>query len=222
MEIKIQKFISDNGYCSRRKAEELVLNKKVKVNGKIATVGMRVNGSEKIVVEGEIISSQKNLLYIMLNKPVGYVCTNKKEEGEKNIFSLVDVQERLFVVGRLDKDSSGLVLLTNDGDFSYKLTHPSFSHEKEYIVQTSRDISKEEEDEFLRGVDIKEKTKAKMRSIERIGQKKYRVILTEGKHRQIRRMFEVFDSTVLALKRVRIDKYSLGTLLERRWKFIKK
>ncbi len=222
MKIKIQKFIADSGYCSRRKAEQLILEKKVKVNRKFATIGMRVDSKDTVVIEGKVITPQKNLLYIALNKPQGYVCTNKETPGEKNIFSLINIEERLFVVGRLDKDSRGLVLLTNDGDFAFKLTHPSFSHEKEYEVLLSKDVNKDTEEKLKEGVDIKEKTLAKIKEIKRIKSKKYKVVLTEGKRRQIRRIFEVFGITVLDLKRIRIDKYKLGGLKEKQWKLIKK
>jgi 23S rRNA pseudouridine2605 synthase len=222
MKTKIQKFIADSGYCSRRKAEQLILEKKVKVNRKLATIGMRVDSKDTVVVEGKVIIPQKEFLYIALNKPQGYVCTNKENPGEKNIYSLLNIEERLFVVGRLDKDSRGLVLLTNDGDFAYKLTHPSFSHEKEYEILLSKDVSKEAEEKLKEGVDIKEKTPAKIKDIKKIKPKKYKVVLTEGKRRQIRRMFEVFGITVLDLKRIRIDKYELKGLKEKQWKVIKK
>ena len=222
MKIKLQKYIADSGYCSRRMAEDLIGKKKVKVNNKVATIGMRVDDNDKIVIESKNIKPKKDLIYIALNKPRGYVCTNRETTGEKNIFSLVHIKERLFTVGRLDKESRGLILLTNDGDFAYKLTHPSFSHEKEYKVKLSRDIDRSIENILKSGVDINEKTKAKMKEIEKIGPKKYRVVLTEGKKRQIRRMFEVFDRTVHDLLRVRIDKYQLGGLREKNWRYIKK
>ncbi len=223
MKVKLQKYIADSGYCSRRAAEELIEKKRVRVNGKVATVGMRVDDEDRVTVEGKRVRAKKDEpIYIALNKPKGYVCTNREEEGEKNVFSLVPTEERLFVVGRLDKDSRGLVILTNDGDFAYKMTHPSFSHEKEYMVRLSRDIEMEMEEALVKGVDIGEKTKAKMKEIERVGPKKYKVILTEGKRRQIRRMFEVFDRTVQDLRRVRIGKYKIGGLMEKNWKRIEK
>lgn len=222
MKIKLQKYIADSGYCSRRMAEDLIGKKKVKVNNKVATIGMRVDDNDKIVVENKNIKPKKDLIYIALNKPRGYVCTNRETTREKNIFSLVHIKERLFTVGRLDKESRGLILLTNDGDFAYKLTHPSFSHEKEYKVKLSRDIDGSIENILKAGVDINEKTKAKMKEIEKIGPKRYRVVLMEGKKRQIRRMFEVFDRTVHDLLRVRIDKYQLGGLREKNWRYIKK
>ncbi len=222
MKIRLQKYIAESGYCSRRKAEELIEQKRVKVNNKFAILGMQVKEKDVVTIEGKIIKPKNNLTYIVLNKPRGYVCTSKDITGEKNVFSLVKTEQRLFVVGRLDKDSRGLVLLTNDGDFAYKLTHPSFSHEKEYKVKLSRNIDKKSEELLKEGVDIKEKTKAKVREIEKIGLKTYRVVLTEGKRRQIRRMFEVFNCTVQDLQRVRIDKYKLGRLREKEWAYINK
>lgn len=222
MKIKLQKFIADSGYCSRRKAEDLILTGKVKVNNEKAVIGMRVDKKDEISINNLKIELNEDLVYIALNKPKNYSCTNKEIDGEKNVFSIVETKERVFIVGRLDKDSRGLVLLTNDGDFSYRLTHPSFCHEKEYEVETSKEIDKETIGRLLSGVDIKEKTKAKMEKIEKIGFKKYRIILTEGRNRQIRRMFEVFDCTARDIKRTRIDKYCLGDLKEGCWKYINK
>lgn len=222
MKVKLQKFIADSGYCSRRKAEDLIEQKKVQVNGRLAVIGMRVDDNDTVVVEEKRIKKGKKLIYIALNKPKGYTCTNRDIPGEKNVFSLVDVKERLFIVGRLDKDSRGLVLLTNDGDFAYHLTHPSFSCEKEYRVELSKDVGEKTGEALKQGVDIGEKTPAKMKKIERIGNKRYKVILSEGKRRQIRRMFEVFNCTVLDLQRTRIDKYKLGNIKEKQWTFIEK
>jgi 23S rRNA pseudouridine2605 synthase len=215
MKKPLQKFIADSGYCSRRKAESLIIEGKVKVNKEVFRMGTKVDEKDQVTIKNRTIKPQKKSIYILLNKPKGYVCTNN--ENEKNVFSLVDIKERLFVVGRLDKNSWGLVLLTNDGDLTYKLTHPSFEHEKEYIVESSREISPENMERMKKGVDLKEKTKAKMKSIKRIGKNKYQIVLSEGKKRQIRRTFEVFDSTVLDLKRIRIDKYKLGNLKKGQW-----
>ncbi len=221
MKEKLQKIIAERGYCSRRKAEELILQKKVTVNGSLANIGMRVDIKDKIKIDGEEVKNKENPIYILLNKPLGYVCTNSRSD-EKDVFSLVSLKERLFVVGRLDKNSRGLVLLTNDGDFAYKLTHPSFQHEKEYEIVLSKEIDKNVIEKMKKGVDIKEKTLAKIKNIKKIGEKKYSVVLSEGKRRQIRRMFELFNSTVLDLKRVRIEKYKLGGLKEKKWIFIEK
>lgn len=217
MKIKLQKYIADSGYSSRRKAEELIKEKKVQVNGKLALLGMRVDDQDTIVIGGKRIKpSQKDKTYILLNKPKGYTCTNREED--KNIFSLVDRKERLFIVGRLDKNSRGLVILTNDGDFAYKMTHPSFACEKEYRVELSKGIGRETIKTLKAGVDIGEKRKARMKEIEKIGKNRYKIIMTEGMNREIRRMFEVFGKTVTDLQRVRIDQYRLGQLKEGSWK----
>lgn len=221
MKIKLQKFIADSGYYSRRKAEELILNNKVRVNNKLAQIGMRISSADKITIEDNLIKPKKELIYIALHKPRGYVCTNKKEGKIKNVFDIIPLKEKLFVVGRLDKESRGLVLLTNDGDFAYRTTHPSFSHEKEYNIVVDKNINKEDIEKLLRGVDIKEKTLAKIKSIEKIESKKYKVILTEGRNRQIRRSLGSLFYTVLDIKRVRINNYNLRGIKEGSWKKLK-
>jgi len=135
----LQKYISRSGYCSRRKAEELIVDAKVVVNDEIASLGCRVDDSDKITINGETIKAIKEKIYIILNKPVGVTCTSANFKDEKNVFSFLPPEyDILHVVGRLDKDSSGLVLLTNDGDLTQKITHPSFQHEKKYIVQCKK------------------------------------------------------------------------------------
>ncbi|MGI6637003.1 MAG: pseudouridine synthase [Minisyncoccales bacterium] len=222
MKVKLQKYIADSGYSSRRRAEELIKEKKVQVNGKLATIGMRVDEEDTVVVEGKRIrTSKKDRVYILLNKPKGYTCTNREIPGEKNVFSLVSPKERLFVVGRLDKNSRGLVILTNDGDFTYKMTHPSFACEKEYKVELGKEVGAKIIEGLKKGVDIGEKSVAKILEIEKISPKRYKIVMTEGKRRQIRRMFEAFGRTVTDLQRVRIDRYRLGRLKEGEWKQIK-
>ncbi len=222
MKVKLQKYIADSGYSSRRRAEELIKEKKVQVNGRLATIGMRVDEEDTVVVEGKRIrTSKKDRVYILLNKPKGYTCTNREIPGEKNVFSLVSPKERLFVVGRLDKNSRGLVILTNDGDFTYKMTHPSFACEKEYKVELGKEVGAKIIEGLKKGVDIGEKSVAKISEMEKISPKRYKIVMTEGKRRQIRRMFEAFGRTVTDLQRVRIDRYRLGRLKEGEWKQIK-
>ncbi|MFA5589059.1 MAG: pseudouridine synthase, partial [Mariniphaga sp.] len=183
---------------------------------------MRVDEEDTVVVEGKRIrTSKKDRVYILLNKPKGYTCTNREIPGEKNVFSLVSPKERLFVVGRLDKNSRGLVILTNDGDFTYKMTHPSFACEKEYKVELGKEVGAKIIEGLKKGVDIGEKSVAKILEIEKISPKRYKIVMTEGKRRQIRRMFEAFGRTVTDLQRVRIDRYRLGRLKEGEWKQIK-
>lgn len=222
MKTRLQKFIANSGYCSRRKAEELIKERRVKINNKFASLGVSVDERDIVSIDGNKINSNRNLIYILLNKPKNYSCTNRKIPGEKNVFDLIKNEEKLSIVGRLDKNSRGLVLLTNDGDLCYKLTHPSFQHEKEYIIETNRDLTQDDEQKMKEGIDINEKTKAKVKEIKRTSKNRYSITLTEGKRRQIRRMFEVFNCTVIDLKRTRIDKYKLGKLREGESTFIEK
>jgi len=224
MKIVLQKFIADSGYCSRRKAEDLIRNGEVRVNGKVAALGGRVDDGDEVLVEGKIIKTESEKYYIVLNKPVGYTCTNRKFKDEKNVFDLVDVKERLHVVGRLDKNSRGLVLLTNDGDLTQKLTHPSFEHEKEYIVKIKNQKLKIKDilENLNSGVDIGERDGVILaKDVKYLGHEKFMIVLTEGKKRQIRRMFEAVGCEVLDLVRVRIGGIKLGNLKEGEWKHVK-
>lgn len=241
MKIVLQKYIADSGHCSRRQAEELIRNKKVVVNGKTSELGMKVDDRDKIQVNNKNIAAQKEKVYIILNKPRGYTCTNRKFTGEKNVFDLVNtprptaaplkrgIETRLFVVGRLDKDSRGLVLLTNDGDLSLKMTHPRYGHEKEYIITISNFkflISKQFINELIlklkKGVDIGEGDGVvKVKDAKYLGDNKFKIILTEGKKRQIRRMFKAIGCEIEDLVRVRIGRIELGNLAQGKFKKIK-
>lgn len=236
MKIVLQKFIADSGYCSRRKAEELIKNNKILVNGEPAELGMKVFDTDLVRVEGKAIGRLKEKKYIALNKPAGYTCTNRKFRGEKNIFDLVDVPERLFVVGRLDKDSEGLVLLTNDGDLAQKISHPSFGHEKKYIVKISNSspsgkqvkfwqsgqISNKIVENFLKGIDIGDGDGlVRAKKIKYLGNNRFEIVLTEGKKRQIRRMFKALGFEVEGLLRTEIGDIKLGDLRKGKWRKIK-
>jgi len=220
MKTVLQKFIADSGYCSRRKAEESIKNGKVSVNNEKAVLGMRVGKDDEIFIDGKKLNLAKSRIYIILNKPKGYVCTNRKFSNEKNIFELIETGERLFVAGRLDKDSRGLVLLTNDGMLAERLTHPRYEHEKEYEIEirsqkfeVSRTVKK-----LLDGVDIGAGDGVvRVKRVRYLGENKFRIVLTEGKKRQIRRMFKVLGLRVSDLKRTRIGKMQLGDLKEGDW-----
>lgn len=219
MKIVLQKYIADSGYCSRRRAEELIREKKVLLNGKIAELGARVGEEDEVKIGNKTIEMVKDKIYIKLNKPKGYTCTNKKFRNEKNIFELVDLKERLFVVGRLDKDSRGLVVLTNDGDWANKLMHPSFEHEKEYLIQLKIKNEKLKIDfiinKLLRGIDIGEGDGVvRAKEVEKINENTFRIILTQGKKRQIRRMFKCLGLEIFDLERIRINNIKLGKLKE--------
>jgi pseudouridine synthase len=245
MKVVLQKFIADSGCCSRRKAEELIresmelrgvhdgetfkktsLQKApVLVNGELPELGMRVDHEDEVLVHGKKIGLAKKHIYIILNKPVGYVCTNRFFKDEKNIFELIDLTERLFAVGRLDKNSRGLVLLTNDGELAEKLSHPRYGHEKEYKVMVENGVMEADEvlARFREGIDIREDDgKVKVKKISCAKSNIYNIVLTEGKKRQIRRMFGVLGIEVYDLKRIRIGSLELGDLKEGTWRDLEK
>jgi len=229
--IILQKFIADSGACSRRKAEELIRLGAVKVNGAPGELGMRVSEDDEVTVLGKKIALAKIKTYIKLNKPEGYACTSTKVAGEKNVFDLVRTKERLVIVGRLDKNSRGLVLLTNDGELTQKITHPSFEHEKVYKVRIKSAQGgsamggnfKEEEVEkiinnFKNGIDIGEGDGiVKAKNIRFLGNGRFEIILTSGKKRQIRRMFKMLGYEVVDLLRTQIASLKLGSLQEGKW-----
>ena len=223
MKIILQKFIADTGYCSRRKAEDLIRSGKVSVDKKKAELGMRVDEENEIIISGKKIKKDFDRVYIILNKPEGYTCTSKKFKGEKNVFDLVKTNKRLFIVGRLDKNSQGLVLLTNDGDLAQELTHPSFEHEKKYVVEIEKTKFNQLEiiNNFKKGVDIgksdfgggiKSDGIVWAKNIKYLGGTRFEIILTEGKKRQIRRMFQTQNLEIKKLKRVSLGKLRLGEL----------
>ena len=233
MKIILQKYIAESGYCSRRKAEELIRLGKVFVNDKKAELGQKVDEKDIVKINNKIISINQKKTYIILNKPREYTCTNKKFTGEKNVFELLpDKYKSLHIVGRLDKNSRGLVLLTNDGDLTLKLTHPRFEHEKKYIIKIKNEDKIRETDKlrirneeiiriFTKGIDISDGDGiVKVKKIKTLSANKFEIILTEGKKRQIRRMFEALNLKVFDLKRVSIGKISLGDLKEGEWKEI--
>lgn len=227
MSIVLQKYIADSGMCARRKAEELIRLGQVKVNGKRAELGQRVEMTDEVIVSGRKIKTATHKVYLKLNKPVGYVSTNATKRGEKPVFELIKTSERLFVVGRLDKDSRGLMILTNDGELAQQLAHPSFEHEKKYIVKVSQGRSKAEHAlpfkltdavlrHFLTGIDIGEGDGVvRAKSIKYLRTNTFEIVLTYGKKRQIRRMFAAFELLVMDLQRIEIAGLKLGALKER-------
>jgi len=224
MKMILQKIIAASGYSSRRHAEELIRNGQVKVNGVMALIGEQADSiNDKITINGRLISSSEEKIYIMLNKPLGYTCTNRRFAGEKNIFDLVNLPTRLFTVGRLDKDSRGLILLTNDGDLTQKLSHPKFEHQKEYEVKVRDEVVNPEMvlKKIQSGVDIGDGDGI----VRAVGAKYLQndlfvITLNEGKKRQIRRMFSVLGTRVVDLKRISISGLVLGDLPEGKWDYL--
>ena len=226
--IRLNKCIASQGICSRRKADEFIERGKVRVNGAVVKeLGTKVDPDRDIVAVtgwGQINKKTKKQdqdgpIYILLHKPRGYVCTTKKFKGEKNVLDLVDLKERIYPVGRLDKDSEGLLILTNDGEFTNRLTHPSFQHEKEYEVTLSRALTAEDLETIKRGVSESGEN-LPVNQVELIEPKVARIILTEGKKRHIRRIFGSLDYKVTRLLRTRIDSYELADLKPGAWTFI--
>lgn len=221
----IQKAIAASGYCSRRKAEALVREGEVEVNGEIALVGQEVDPKkDKIKVLGHAISAAEDFVYLKLNKPIGYVCTAAKFKNEKSIFDLLDVKERIFPVGRLDKNSRGLVLLTNDGSLTQKLAHPRFEHDKIYEVRLRDDFAFEPlrvARALEKGMDIGEGDGfVKAKKAEYLQNGNFAITLSEGKKRQIRRMFAALGFQVEDLKRTEISGLKLGNLPEGKFAYL--
>ncbi len=215
--MRLNKFLSNSGLASRRKCDQLIEEGKVFVNGKQVTeLGSQINEKkDKVTVEGKTITLPSSFVYIKLNKPKGYACTAQDEKGRKTIYDLIDSEERLFSIGRLDYDTEGLILLTNDGDFANKVAHPKFNIDKEYRVTVEGEIKESEMAVMRKGVvvDGQRMPSAIVNFISyENGYTKLSLIIDEGQNRQIRRMFEAIGKTIKLLKRVRIGQVRLGGL----------
>jgi len=212
---RVQKFIAFSGLCSRRKAEVLINEGRVKVNGELITIGDCCYKTDKIEVDDKIISFDLDeLVYIVMNKSCGYVTTKSDEFGRKTVFDFLDSKDNinnLFPIGRLDKDTSGLLILTNDGPFSQNVIHPSKKISKEYIIQTNKELRKDDQKKLEDGIFLDE-YKLKPLQIRRISENKYVVVIFEGRKRQIRRMFEELNYDVINLHRIRIGNLDLKEL----------
>ncbi len=203
---RLQKILSAQGIASRRKAEEYITAGLVKVNGKVAELGQKADPEkDTIEVEGKVLNDRAEMLYYLLNKPVGIETTNATIAGQQTVKDLLpkELQGKIFPVGRLDKDSGGLLLLTNDGVLAFRLTHPKFDHEKEYEVTVGNDIKNGALKKLEEGVMI-DGSKTKPAVIERLAPNKFLITITEGRNRQIRRMSQKVGSPVDVLTRVRI------------------
>jgi pseudouridine synthase len=225
MKIVLQKFIAETGICSRRAAQDLIEQGKVVVNQQTAKLGDRVDANDIITINGKKIGASKNKRYFLLHKPVGYACTHAKVLGEHSVYDLLPIKEKLFVTGRLDKNSHGLVFLTNDGALAQRLTHPSFEHEKEYriVIDKETPITKSQGEKIARvmvsGIDIGENDGlVRAKTVRYLGNNTFAIILTYGKKRQLRRMFAVLGYAVVDLQRVRIAGWRLGDLAVGKWR----
>jgi 23S rRNA pseudouridine2604 synthase len=218
MELRLNKAISDSGICSRREADRHIEEGRVTVNGRPAGLGTKVTRFDKIRVNGRLIEQQSNTVYIAFNKPVGITCTTDPSDPD-NIVDYVNFPERIFNIGRLDKPSEGLIFLTNDGNIVNKILRAGNQHEKEYIVTVNKAITPEFENHMERGVPILG-TVTKPCKLVRETDTRFRIILTQGLNRQIRRMCEALGYEVQKLKRVRIMNITLDGISSGEWRFL--
>jgi len=216
----LQKFLSGAGICSRRKGEEYIRSGWVKVNGKTVTeLGVKVDPERDLVeVDNAAIESNSASITIALNKPRGYV-SSCRQPDEKIVLDLVDIPERIYPIGRLDKDSSGLLLLTNNGLLHHQLSHPSFNHEKEYEVSVAQAIPGGALKKLAKGLPMMG-TRTRPADVQRISARRFRIVLQEGKNRQIRRMVRKVGNRVVSLKRIRIANIRLGDLPSGSWRHL--
>ena len=205
MSVRINKYLSEVGYCSRRVADRLIDEGKVTINGKVPEMGTRVEDGDQVAVKGQRIekSRKQKKIYLAFNKPIGIVCTTDRKVDPDNIIDFIKYPSRIFPVGRLDKLSEGLIFLTNDGDIVNKILRARNNHEKEYVVSVNRPITRDFIQSMSGGVEILD-TITKNCFVKKLGSKKFKIILTQGLNRQIRRMCESLGYRVVSLKRVRI------------------
>ena len=216
--MRLQKFLSEADICSRRKGEVYIREGRIRVNSRIVTeLGTKVDPEkDRVEFDGKGVSLKSNPIYIVLNKPKGYV-TSCSHPGEKIVLDLIDILQRVYPIGRLDKDSTGLLILTNDGSLHHRLSHPSFDHEKEYDVTVSRHITDGSLRSIAEGLPMMG-TKTRPAKIRRISSRRFRIILKEGRNRQIRRMVRKVGNRVTGLRRIRVSKIKLGSLAEGAWR----
>jgi 23S rRNA pseudouridine2604 synthase len=216
--MRLNKFIAETGVCSRREADKWIEAGRVTCNGLIATLGTQVNAADEIRLDGELLGARKTQIYIALNKPIGIVCTTEPDI-DNNIIDFVNFSERIFPVGRLDKDSEGLILLTNDGDIVNEILRSENNHEKEYRVTLDRPITDLSLQMLASGVKIMGQM-TKPSKVSRLGANAFRIVLTQGLNRQIRRMCSALGYKVQRLKRVRIMNVELKNLETGQWRHL--
>lgn len=223
MKQRINKYLADSGLCSRRKCDELIKKGLIKINQKTAVLGDQIDvQKDEIVFKGRIIKPVKKHVYIALNKPEGYLSSCKRtNRKEKIVLDLVKIKRRVYPIGRLDKNSRGLILLTDDGDLTNKLMHPRYEKQKQYDVKVHKEINDRFINKMKSGVKI-DGYKTQPTEIKQLNKKKFSIILKEGKKRQIRKMCSKLGYEVIDLKRTKIGNIELNDLKPGQWKYIKK
>lgn len=228
-ELRLQKYLANQGICSRRKAEEYIKEGVVKVNGKVVTeLGTKINPEhDEIIFKGNKIAKVQKKIYILLNKPIGYVTTTKDQFDRDTVLDLIHIEEKILPVGRLDMYTSGALILTNDGEFIYKITHPKYEIEKTYNVTVKGIITKEEVDMLKNGVEIENYVsgKAKVKILKTDKEKdisRIEISIHEGKNREVRKMCSSIGRKVLALHRSKIENITVKDLKLGEWRYLSK
>ena len=226
-EIRLQKYIAEAGIASRRKAEELILQGKVQINGKVVTeLGIKVNpDKDEVICNGNKIGKQEKKVYILLNKPIGYVTTTRDQFQRDTVLDLVKVKERILPVGRLDMYTSGALILTNDGEFIYRVTHPKYEIEKTYQVTVKGIVTEDEIEQLKQGVRIENyiSGKAKVKILKTDKEKdisRIEITIHEGKNREVRKMCQAIGRKVLALHRSKIESIDVKKLKLGEWRYL--
>ena len=226
-EVRLQKFLANNGVCSRRKAEEYIQQGLVKVNGETVTeLGRKINPEkDEVIFKGKKVGKVDKKVYILLNKPIGYVTTTTDQFGRDTVLDLVKVKEKVLPVGRLDMYTSGALILTNDGEFIYKVTHPKYEIEKTYNVTVKGIITKDEINKLEEGVEIEDYTsgKAKVKILKTDTEKdisRIEITIHEGKNREVRKMCNAIGRKVLALHRSKIEGIDVKNLKLGEWRYL--
>jgi 23S rRNA pseudouridine2605 synthase/23S rRNA pseudouridine2604 synthase len=218
--MRLQKFLARAGVCSRRRAERHIREGRVRVNGEVVTkMGTLVDpAADEVAFDGRPVTHREEKVYIALHKPAGVV-TSCSHPGETVVTDLCDVPQRIYPVGRLDKASTGLLLLTNDGRIHHRLAHPSFDHEKEYLVTVGKPLSDAALKRLAAGMPVLG-SRTRPAEVERLGPRRFRMVLQEGRNRQIRRMVRKVGNRVVKLKRIRMANVNLGDLVPGRWRHL--
>lgn len=223
--MRLNKFLANCGVASRRNADKLIVEGRVKVNNKVVTeLGIDINEfNDSVAVDGNIVKMETKSTYIMLNKPKGCICSASDDRNRKTIFDYVDIDKRLFSIGRLDYDSEGLLLLTNDGDLAFRLTHPSYEIPKTYLVKVEGKIQENDLAKLRKGVEIDgvltRRSKIKLKEF-KDDISSYEMTIYEGRNRQIHKMFESVNKEVIFLKRISIGDLRLGGLGRGKYRYL--